>query len=304
METLVIESKMKWESSIIHEVAAEFEKQTGYEGTVIGDAVIDMICELEPESIVIYLTSPEKGDLIEELSNKGVFSFKEEKQYDNQVVSVGTWNVSDKEIQIWVGQESANEFVQNIADMDILLATYTASHGLSIPSREVEKALQTKTISYYSKRRVHLDENGQSIITYSQPSGEQMIRILTATGRYQFGLIPIYAKPSDHFKEHPFGDLSFKDIRKGKDGQETVTSELGNLLALEVPEYKRVILNIMNFLLLEVGYDFHELKKMGVTLHGYNHGFEVRLLHDDTPVLKSENGKVTAETIENVRNGH
>jgi len=38
METLLIEPKMKWESSIIHEVAVEFEKQTGYKVTVIGDA--------------------------------------------------------------------------------------------------------------------------------------------------------------------------------------------------------------------------------------------------------------------------
>ena len=191
---------MKWESSIIHEVAVEFEKQTGYKVTVIGDAVIDMICELKPESITLYLKRPDHTADVEELGNKGVL-FKE----DNQPVTFGKWNARNEEIQIVMGQAQANEYVQEIAEMDILLATYTVANGLYVPSQEVLKALQTKTISYYSKRRrVHLDQDSQPIITYEKPTGEQMMRLLNATGRYQFGLIPVYARPSNHFKDHPF----------------------------------------------------------------------------------------------------
>jgi hypothetical protein len=309
METLLIQPKMKFESSIIHEAAVEFEKRSGYEVTVIGDAVIDTICELEPENITLYLSKPydteqNGGDFsktIEELTNKGVYSFKEDKEYGNNTVSIGTWDVLGKEIQLIIGQESANEYVQQTVEMDILLATYSVGNGLYVPSHEVEKAITSKTISYHSKRYVTYDGNSQPIISYLRPTDAQMIRILKATGRYQFGLIPIYARPSDHFKEHPFGELKFMDTRQAEDGKESVTSELGNLLTIEVPEYKKWILNIMNYLLLEVGYDFHELKKMGVKLHGYNHGFQVRLLYDDSFVLQSENGTYNAKPIEEVR---
>jgi len=305
METLQIQPKMKFESSIMHEAAAEFEKRSGYEVTVIGEAIIDTICELEPGSITLYLSKPlDNSKTVEELTDKGVYTFKEDKQYGKNMVSVGTWNALDKEIQIIIGEESANEYVQQVIEMDVMLATYTVGSGLYIPSQEVEKAITSKTISYYSKRYVTYDENSQPIITYLRPTDAQMINILKATGRYQFGLIPIYARPSDHFKENPFGELKFMDTRQGENGKESITSELGNLLAIEVPEYKKLILNIMNFLLLEVGYDFHELKKMGVQLHGYNHGFQVRLLYDDSLVLQSENGTYNAKPIEEVRKAY
>jgi hypothetical protein len=302
METLQIQPKMKFESSIMHEVAAEFEKRSGYEVTVIGEAVLDTICELKPESVTLYLSKPlDDGNTIEELTHKGIYTFKEEQRVGNHTVSVGTWNVFDNEVQIIIGEESANDYVQEVVAMDVMLATYTVGNGLHIPSPEVEKALTSKTISYYSKKYVSYGENSQQIITFSRPTDAQMIHILKATGRYGFGLIPIYARPSDHFKEHPFGELKFMDTRQGEDGKETVISELGNLLAIEVPEYKKLILNIMNFLLLDVGYDFHELKKMGVELHGYNNGFEVRLLIDDSIVFHSENGISNAKPIEEVR---
>ncbi len=305
METLQIQAKMKFESSIMHEVAAEFEKRSGYEVTVIGEAIIDTICELESEMITLYLSKPiDNGKTMKELADKGVYTFKEDQKYGNNTVSVGTGNVLDKEIQIIIGEESANEYVQQVIAMDVMLATYTVDNGLYIPSQEVEKAITSKTISYHSKKYVTYDENSQPIITFLRPTDAQMIHILKATGRYGFGLIPIYARPSDHFKEHPFGELKFMDTRQSENGKESVTSELGNLLALEVPEYKKLILNIMNFLLLEVGYDFHELKKMGVQLNGYNHGFQVRLLYDESVVLQSENGTYNAKPIEEVRKSY
>ena len=55
METLQIQPKMKFESSIMHEAAPDSEKRSGYEVTVIGEAIIDTICELEPGSITLYL---------------------------------------------------------------------------------------------------------------------------------------------------------------------------------------------------------------------------------------------------------
>ena len=82
METLQIQPKMKFESSIMHEAAAEFEKRSGYEVTVIGEAIIDTICELEPGSITLYLSKPlDDSKTVEELTDKGVYTFKEDKQY-------------------------------------------------------------------------------------------------------------------------------------------------------------------------------------------------------------------------------
>lgn len=306
MGNVTIEQKLTFESSLMHGVAKEFETLSGYEVTVIGEAVVDTIYQLEPESVALYLFLPNQADAgnnnstVEELTNKGLFTFKENKTFGHGVVSIGTGMVLNKEITIFIGQEPVEEFVQQAFEMDILLATYTVGNGLSIPSQEVEKAINTKTISYYSKRVV-TDESSQPIITYKQPTDVQMIRILKATGRYQCGLNPIYARPSDVFRDHPFGELKFMDIRTAESGKETVISELGNLLALEVPEYKKSILNILNDLLIEIGYSFHELKKMKVTLHGYNHGFEVTLISSDHPVLKSENGTLDAESIEKVR---
>lgn len=306
MENVTIEQKVTFESSLMHQITKEFEGLSGYEVTVIGEAVTDTIYQLEPESMTFYLLTPQQEEagnnnsIVDELTEKGVFAFKENKTYGHSTVSVGTGQVLNKEITIFIGQEPVEEFVQQAFEMDILLATYTVRNGLSIPSPEVEKAINTKTISYFSKGIV-TEEFSQPVITYKQPTDVQMIRILKATDRYQCGLNPIYARPSDVFRDHPFGELKFMHVRRAENGKETIISELGNLLALEVPEYKKSILHILNELLIEIGYTFHELKKMEVTLHGYNHGFEVTLIHDQHPVLKFEKGTLIAEPIEKVR---
>lgn len=305
MENVMIEQKLKFESSLMHQIATEFEVRSGYEVAVIGEAVIDTIYDLEPESVALYLLIPNQEDaennnsIVEELTKKDVFTFKENKTYDGHTVSVGILHMLDKEITIFIGQEPVEEFVQHAFEMDILLATYTVRDGLSIPSQEVEKAINSKTISYYCKKVVNDESTGH--FTYKQPTDTQMIRILKATNRYQCGLNPVYARPSNVFKDHPFGELKFMDTRRAENGKETVISELGNLLALEVPEYKKTILNILNDLLIDNGYQFSELKKMRVTLHGYNQGFEVTLIYDNHPVLKSENDTLIAEPIEKVR---
>ena len=301
MENVAVEQKLKFDSSLMHRIALDFEARSGYEVTVIGEGVIDTIYDLDPESVTLYLLKQAGHEIVEELTKKDVFTFKENKTLEHYTVSVETVNMLDKEITIFIGGEPVEAFVHQFFEMDILLATYTVRNGLSVPSQEVEKAIDSKTISYYSKKVVY-DESSQPIITYHPPTDAQMIRILKATDRYQCGLNPIYARPSHVFKDHPFGQLKFMDVRRDENGKETIISDLGNLLALEVPEYKKVILNILNALLIEIGYNFSELKKMSVTLHGYNHGFQVTLMYDDHPVLKSENGTWSVEPIEKVRN--
>ncbi|MEK4931121.1 MULTISPECIES: hypothetical protein [Bacillus] len=313
-EKLYIDYKMEFEASLMHRVATDYEKRSGYEVTVIGGAVMDTICKLVPHEINLYISKPydysNEGSrtyidggynkTIEKLAGKELFTFEDDYTYYNNfetnTVSKGFLKTEALTINIFIGQESANDFVDAVSPMNIGLLTYTVKEGLYVPNVDIEKCIENRTISYHSKQfEMYLFDELSKY--YLDPTEERLKEIYDAVVRYGFKLNPIKVRLQDTLKDIPFGELKFVDLGDS-------TKEMEPILALEVPEYKKTVLEAMSFLLIDLGYEFYELKKMRLVLFDHHHGFNVTTsFGNQIRVASTYDGSIIqGASIEEVRN--